>query len=245
MLKRRAALRAIALSPMAIGPGGPAHADGSTAPNVIVYCDPPLRGAIGSVGRGFDVRTNVFCAAPWMMLAQIERTTQNDILVSSPAALDEGERRQLVKPGDRVTIGNDRLALVVGADQAGANDPRALIGAGPLAMPDATALTTIDGVAALARFGLTAPYPFQLMGAADGEDVGFLVRSGAARVGLMHATEARTWGLSIAALLPDPIPYAAAISAVTRSPNAGRYLEFLRTAQARARLREAGLAPAT
>ncbi len=252
MLTRRGAARGIALAPMLVA--GPVEASESTAPNVIVYCDPALRGAMEDTGRLFTARTgarvNVFCAAPWMMLAQIEHVSQNDVIVSGASAIDDAAKRRLIKPETRVPIGRNGLALA--ARIGAASTPRtdadailALIGTGPLAVPDATSLTTIDAAGALARIGSSPPYPFRTAGAADEEGVAFLIASGAAPLGLLHVTSARADPrLTEAAVLPEGAPdgYEAAISVITRSPNASRFVDFLRTKEARAGLEAAGLA---
>ncbi len=255
MLTRRGVARGIALSPILAGSrSGSARAEVSSAANVVVYCDPALRGAIEDAGRAFTARTgaraNVFCAAPWMMLAQIERVTQNDVLISGTAVLDDAATRGLIKPETRLPLG--RNGLVLAARIGGASTPRtradaiqALIGAGPLAIPDATSLTTIDAAGALARIGMSAPYGFKTLGAADEADVAFLVAGGVALLGLLSTTAARADArLTEAAILPESVPaaYEAAVSVITRSPNATRFLDFLRTKEARARLGEAGLA---
>lgn len=255
MLTRRGAARGFALSPILspILAAGPARAESSTAPNVIVYCDAPLRAALVDAGRAFTDRTgarvNVFCAAPWMMLAQIEHVSQNDILISGAAALDEAATRKLIRAETRLPLG--RNGLVLAARIGGASTPRtgaeairALIGVGPLAITDSTSLATIDAAGALARIGVSAPYGFRTLGGADEADVAFLVSSGAALLGLLHVTTARADPrLTEAAVLPGgaSIGYEAAVSVISRSPNAGRFMDFLRSNEARARLASAGL----
>src|SRR5271170_4152914 len=66
-------------------PGPAARADISPASDLVVYCDPALHAAMEDVGRLFTARSgtrvDVFCAAPALMLAQLERVVQNDILI--------------------------------------------------------------------------------------------------------------------------------------------------------------------
>ncbi|MEO9191544.1 MAG: substrate-binding domain-containing protein [Acetobacteraceae bacterium] len=252
MLTRRGAARGIALAPILLA--GSARAGESSATNVIVYCDPAPRRTMEGVGRVFTAQTgarvNVFCAAPWMMLAQIEHISQNDVLISGTAALDEAAERKLIKAESRIPLGHDRLVLAarIGAastPRTGNDAIRALIGVGPLAVPDATSLTTIDAAGALAGIGLSPPYDFRTQGAADEADVAFLVASGAASLGLLYRTAARADPrLTEAAVLPDGATgdYEAAISVITRRPNATWFMDFLRTKEARARLSAAGLA---
>ncbi len=117
------------------------------------------------------------------------------------------------------------------------------IGTGPLATPDPTAAATIDSAAVLAGLGLPSPLSFRLIGGVDTEEVGFLLRTGAAPLGLLHSTEAQPGsGLSIAAAIADgPVTYTAAITVITRSRNAQAFMDFLGTPEAQAPLRTAGL----
>jgi ABC-type molybdate transport system substrate-binding protein len=244
-LKRRDLSAAVLVLVPAVATAAP-----STAPDVVVYCDRALRRAMEATGRLFTVRTgariHVFCAAPPLMLAQIERVTQNDVLVTLDTAMDEASRRKLVQPETRIPLGANRLVL---ASQAAsgppATDPAAiarLIGKGPLAAPDPTRATTIDSVAVLAGIGL-APPPFPLVGAIDTETVAALTRRGNVPLGLMYRTETGPGSdLSVVALLPEaPRRYGAAISVVTRSPSAQAFMTFLRSREAAASLSQAGL----
>ncbi len=222
----------------------------STAPDVVVYCDRALRRTMEATGRLFTARTaapvRVFCAAPPLMLAQIERITQNDVLVTLDAMMDEAARRKLIQPETRIPLGANRLILAGQATRGTpASDPAVIaqvIGKGPLAAPDPTHATTIDTQAVLASIGL-APAPFPLVGAIDTETVAALTRRGDVPLGLMYRTEAGPGsGLTVAALLPEaPRPYAAAVSVVTRSPNASAFMEFLRSREAAASLAGSGL----
>lgn len=246
----RAALVAGAASML---PGLAARADISPAPDIVVYCDPALRATIEHVGRLFTAsngaRVNVFCAAPALMLAQIERVVQNDVLVTQATWMDEAMRRALIKPSTRIPLGANRLVLAVSGqatappltDRAAI---RGLIGAGPLAIPDPTTGTTVDSAGALARLGFSDPLPFKTVGAIDTEGVAFLIRTGAVNVGLLYRTEAQAGsGLAPVALLPDKslVPYVAAITVLTRRPNAEAFMDFLHTPGATSRLTSAGL----
>ncbi len=252
-LRRRGLGQAAALAAVASMLPPPARAKTSPAPNVIVYCDPALRAAIEDAGRLFTAsngaRVNVFCAAPTLMLAQIERVVQNDVLVTQADWMDEAVRRALIKPSTRMPLGANRLVLAV-SGQATAlplTDRvaiRRLIGAGPVAIPDPTTGTTVDSAGTLARLGFSDPLPFKTVGAIDTEGVAFLIRTGAAKLGLLYRTEAQAGsGLAPVALLPDesPVPYAAAITVLTRRPNAEAFMDFLHTPDATSRLTSAGL----
>lgn len=251
-LPRRQLGRATLLAAAMTGLAGVTHAEESSAPNVVVYCDKALRRTMEDTGRLFTARhgapVNVFCAAPPLMLAQIERVTQNDILITQTEIMDLAARQKLIREATRIPLGRDHLVLAArrGTSVSAGADPATVlrgIGAGPLAAPDPTAAATIDSAAVLARLGLPAPLPFRLAGAVDTEEVGFLLRTGAAPLGLLHGTEAQPGsGLSVAAALTDePVTYAAAITVITRSRNAQAFMDFLNTPEAQTRLRTAGL----
>lgn len=224
-------------------PGPAAGADISPAPDVVVHCDPELRAAMENVSRLFTARNgtrvNVFCAAPAMMLAQLERA----------AWMDEAARRALIKPATRISLGANRLVLAISGE---AKAPpftdrkaiRRLIGAGVLAIPDPTTGTTVDSAGVLTRLGFADPLPFRTLGAIDTEEVAFLIRTRAVSIGLLYRTEAQAGSkLTPAAVLPDeaPVPYAAAVSVLARRPNPEAFIDFLRTPDATSRLTSAGL----
>lgn len=233
--------------------GGAARAAPSTAPDVVVYCDRALRTPLESVGRLFAARiggapAHVFCAPPPLMLAQIERITQNDVLITGSKTMDEAAARRLIRPETRVALGANRLivASLAGAvprpvDRAGIGP---LIGTDPLAAPDRTTGSTVDSAGVLRRLGFIPPLGFSLVGAIDTEEVAWLIRTRAVKLGLLYRTEACPGsGLAVAAELPGeaPVPYAAAISVVTRSPRAEAFMAFLRSSEAAASLRANGL----
>lgn len=233
-------------------PGGAAAGE-SSAPNVVVYCDRALREPMTALGRLFTARSaarvNVFCAPPSLMLAQIQRVTQNDILVTQAPAMADAVRRHLIKPDTQVALPANRLALATrtGIGREALSDAPGLlrlIGAGPLAAPDPTSGTTVDTAGALAAAGLQPPYPFHLIGAIDTEQVAGMIRNGGAKIGLIYRSQVYPGsGLSVAAVLPGqrPVSYAAAISVVTRSPNATSFMTFLRSPGVVAHLTAAGL----
>jgi ABC-type molybdate transport system substrate-binding protein len=172
--------------------------------------------------------------------------TQNDVLVSGAPVIEDATRRGLIKAPSRMSLGRNRLALATlrRSNAAPAKDAGSLIGAGPLAVADPSSIAGIDSAAALAMLDLRAPYPFKLVAGADAEDVAFLVTDRQARFGLLHVTEILASSeLSVATRFPaaEREGYAAAISSVTRSPNAVRFMGFLRSPVARTHLQAAGI----
>ena len=216
----------------------------SDIPDVAISCDATLRPAVRRVGALFTARTrapvHLFSAAPPLMLAQIERETQTDLLITLTQALDEGARRGLLMPGMRVD--GWRNGLVIAARQGSGTDLAKLLGAGRFAVTDPTIAATFDGAAVLARMGLSPP----MLGAANTGEVAFLLTSGAARLGLLQRTDVVADPALIGvAAVPDaayaPIIYGAAAAVTSYSPNTRAFLDFLRTPRAREQLRAAGL----
>ncbi len=244
--------RRVALALLLAGVAAEANAaEGrATIPDLAISCDRTLRTALRAVARQFAARepapVHLFSAPPTLMVAQIERQTQTDLLITTTAALDEGARRGVIKPGSRV--GAWRNGLVIAGRRGDATGPEiaAQLGQGRFAVTDPTIEEVFDGPAVLARLGLTDALGPHLIGAANTAEVAFLVRTGAARLGLMQRTDVLADpSLAVAMAVPDeiwpPTLYAAALAATAASPNAQPFLEFLGSEQARSQLRSFGL----
>ncbi|MEO8714549.1 MAG: substrate-binding domain-containing protein [Acetobacteraceae bacterium] len=229
-------------------------------PDVIVYGDPTLGRAIRNLSALFTARTKapvaVFSAPPALMLAQLEREAQNDVLLTLVGAMDQGEREHLIRPGTRIGRWRNSLAIAArtGGTAAGTADPARiaeLLGGGRFALSDRSDAATIDGPAVIERLGLRdALSTARVIGAADTEEVAILVATGDARLGLVHLTNIRADPrLAVAAMVPDfayePIVYSAAASTVSRSPNTQLFLDFLRTPAAQRQLKRDGLGSVT
>ncbi len=226
-------------------------------PDLVVYCDPTLRPAMRRIGRLFTDRTRapvyVFSAPPPLMLAQLDRDVQNDILVSSAATLDEGTRRELVLPATRVAGWRNRLVIAGLSANLASEAPTDvarlpdLLGPDRLAISDDTVASTVNGPAVIERLGLRQVLDGRVVGAADTDEIVFLLVTGTARFGLVHLTDVRANPrLGVVAMVPDtayaPIVYAAAASRVGRSPSTQAFLGFLGTPDADRRLGLEGLA---
>jgi hypothetical protein len=251
MTLARRDLAAVFATAAAIGvaAGVPAQAG---VPDVVAYCEPALRHAVTEAGRDFGHPVHVFCSPPPQMLAQLERTVQNDVLITQPAPMDEATRRGLIVAPTRAAIGGTVLVLVL-AGRAGRTgtvsaDPAAIAAflgpQGRLAVSDPTPAATIDGAAILDSLGWSSALAGRVTGAANERDVAFLVATGAARLGLLTLAELRADPrLALAARLPGaaPVAYEAAVSKLAKSPNAAAFVAHLRAAATVARLRAAGL----
>src|SRR4051794_27924493 len=78
-------------------------------------CDTAAAPAIQRAADMFRARTGVrvfvHATAPALLLPQLERTIQNDILVTTPARLDLAEQKGLVQPGGRTRSWRNRLVI--------------------------------------------------------------------------------------------------------------------------------------
>ncbi len=121
-----------------------------------------------------------------------------------------------------------------------------LLGDGRFAATDPTLVETFDAPAVLARLGLADALTHRVIGAANTAEVAFLVRTGAARLGLMQRTDVLADPtLSVTWTVPDqayaPILYGAGVAVTAASPNAQPFLDFLGSEQARSELANDGL----
>ncbi len=208
-------------------------------PDIVVYCDPTLAHAMRDTGSLFTARNqapvHVFSAPPTLMLAQLARHVQNDVLVTETSWMDRAESEGLIQSGTRV--GGWRNRLVIARQAAAEHADEAF------ALTDPTPAATIDGPAVIAALGLK---PARKLGAANSSEVAFLLDTGAASRGLLHLTDVRADpALAVAEPVAEgayqPIIYAAAMSGLARSPNARGFLEFLRSPEAAERLQADGL----
>ena len=231
-----------ALASLAKAAGAEPPEGRAAIPDVVVYCDSTLVPAMRDLGRLFTARTRapvfVFTAPPTLMLAQIDRETQNDVLVTTDAAMQEGIRQKLIRGETRAGAWRNSLAIAGRADQtkspvaADAAAIKALLDSGRFAASDPTGPFTLDGPAVLDRLGLSPLLEGRMLGAPDTTQAAFLVTSGAARLGLLHLTDIRADGrLAVAATVPErayaPIVYTAAVSVVALSPNSQAFVTFL------------------
>ena len=208
-------------------------------PDVVVYGDPTLAHALRDAGALFTARTgapvHVFSAPPALMLAQLSRQVQNDVLVTGTDWLDRAAQDGLIRPATR--IGGWRDRLVIARPAAGGADR------GVFALTDPTPDTTIQAASVLEALHLS---PAHVQGALDSRGVAFLLRSGAADRGLLLLTEVRA-DPHLAEVRPvpqdayRPIIYGAALSTLASSPNAQAFLDLLRTPEAARRLKADGL----
>ncbi|HEX3575551.1 MAG TPA: substrate-binding domain-containing protein [Rhodopila sp.] len=207
--------------------------------DLAVSCDLAAGPAVIAAGMAYrrrtGVRVRVFPTAPGLLLPQLQRDIQNDILVSQVATLDRAEATGVVAPGGRVGPWRNRLVM------AAARQPAAVIGT--FVVPDASPGSDIDGHAILQRLGVPAG---PVIGVIDTGAVAWTLLAGGARQGLLHQTEVVADERLVAVSpVPDtawpPILYAATVTKLARRGDPAAFVAFLGGADGIAALRSAGL----
>jgi molybdate transport system substrate-binding protein len=216
-----------------------ASAFADTTTDLAVTCDTAAAAAVIAAGSAFrrrtGVRVRVFPTPPGLVLPQLQREIQNDIIVTITATIDQAEQQGLVQPGGRVGPWRNRLLIAAMAEPAGPD--------GSFVVPDPSPASDIDGVAILRR--LDVP-PGMVLGVIDTAAVAWTLANGGARLGLLHQTEITADArLHPVAPVPDdacpPILYAATVTKLARRGDPAAFVAFLASADGRAVLRSAGL----
>jgi molybdate transport system substrate-binding protein len=206
--------------------------------DLVVSCDPTLAPALRKVGAAYrarsSVRVHVFPTGPGLILPQLLRDIQNDIVVTQVAILDQAAQAGVIASAPHGAWRNQ--IVIAGAHGASAVD-------GTFAANDPSPAADFDGPGLLTRLGLR---PARVLGAVDTDEVAFLLTSGAAQAGLLHLTDVRADArLEVVRPVPaeiyPPIVYAASVTRLARRPNPQGLIAFLATPEATALLTEAGL----
>jgi molybdate transport system substrate-binding protein len=131
------ALAAAVLTPTILVPS---DSIGATT-DLAVSCDTAVAAAVRAAGSAFRARTGVrvrvFPTAPGLLLPQIERQIQNDIIVTQIGTIEQAEKAGLVQPGGRVGPWRNRLVIASAMEPAGPD--------GSFAVPDPSPASGIDG----------------------------------------------------------------------------------------------------
>jgi molybdate transport system substrate-binding protein len=226
--------RALPLLALA-GAIAPARAD---TVDLAVNCDTTLAPALRQAAAAYKARTGirvfVFATGPGLILPQLVRGIQNDVVVTQTTILDQAVRAGVVASAVRAQWRN--LLVIAGVRGVATVDRT-------FAAPDPTPASDIDGPALLARLGLT---PSRILGAVDTDEVAFLLTTGAAQAGLLHMTDVRA-NERLAVIRPvpaeaqPPLLYAASVTRLARRPNPEEFVAFLAMPEGGAILAAAGL----
>jgi ABC-type molybdate transport system substrate-binding protein len=218
----------------------PAARAATTGVGLVLACDTTLGPAMRAVGAAYanvtGQRVDVFPTGPGLILPQLERQVQNDVVVTSRTALDAAVQAGIV---DSSAIrGLWRNQVVIAARRVTPIDPDK-----PVAAADPTPASDMDGPAILMRLGLPLA---SVLGVIDTDTVAALVLNGTARAGLMHMTDVMAHpDLGVMHFVKDdiqpPIAYAASVTTLARRPDPDRLTDFLLTNQAASLLSALGL----
>jgi molybdate transport system substrate-binding protein len=228
---RRRALPLLALAAVS----APAMAD---TVDLAVTCDTTLAPALRRVAAAYKARTGVqvfvFPTGPGLILPQLVRDIQNDIVVTQTMILEQAARVGVIASA---VSAQWRNPVVIAGLQGAAAIDRAF------AATDPTPASDIDGPGLLARLDIT---PTRTLGAVDTDEVAFLLTTGAAQAGLLHMTDVRaderlTVIRPIPAEVQLPLLYAASVTRLARRPKPEGFVAFLATKEATDILTAAGL----
>ena len=204
-----------------------------------VSCDTTLAPVLRKAGAAYTARSSarvfVFATGPGLILPQLERNIQNDIVVTQIPLLEQMLDQKIIA---RVPTGPRwRNPLVVAGLSSTAST------SGVVAACDPTPASDFDGPALLAKLGLQ---PAHVLGAVDTDEVAAILMSGEAQAGILHMTDVRAHP-RLAAIRPIPaevqVPfvYAASVTRLASRPNPQGFVEFLAMPEAIALLTEGGL----
>lgn len=234
MIRRRMMLTAPALLPLAVV--SEAKADTT---DLAVICDLTLGSALIAVGARFragtGVHIDVFPTAPGLIVPQLAREVQIDIVVAERDVLEHAAQANLLTGAARGGPWSNQVVIAAAKDASGPED------AGPFAVSELPAASGIDGALIVARLGVD---PARVRSAIDTTEVAFLLTTGAVRTGLLFLTDVRADPrLRVVRVLTEqpPAVHAAAITAGTRRPNPAAFITFLGTPPARELLSDAGM----
>jgi molybdate transport system substrate-binding protein len=212
---------------------------GATTTDLAVTCDAAAAPAVSAAGLAYraktGVRVRVFPTAPGLVLPQLEREIQNDIIVTQVAVIDQAEKAGLVTPGGRIGPWRNRLVTAAAREPAGPE--------GSFVVPDPSPASDIDGAAVLQRIGVVS---VKVLGVIDTGAVAWTLTNGGARLGLLHQTEVVADDrLRAVSPVPDdawpPVLYAATVTRLARRGDPAAFVAFLGSSDGQAVLRSAGL----
>ncbi len=204
-----------------------------------VSCDTTLAPALRKVGEAYTAKTSarvfVFATGPGLILPQLERNIQNDIVVTQIALLEQIAQRKIIAAVPNAPRWSNALVI---AGLAGTSSVE-----GTFAACDPTPASDIDGPALVAKLELK---PARLLGAVDTDEVASLLMSGEAQAGILHMTDVRAHPrLAVIRPVPPevqaPLVYAASVTRLASRPNPQGFVDFLATPEAIALLTAAGL----
>jgi molybdate transport system substrate-binding protein len=219
--------------------------------DVTVFAAASLKNALDNVSAAWtaeaDKTATISYAASSALARQIEEGAPADVFISADLDwMDYLAERDLIDKGTAVELLGNRLVLIAPADSTAATeigagfDLASLLGDGRLAIANVDAVPAGKyGKASLESLGVWDSVADRLAQAENVRAALALVSTGEAPLGIVYQTDAAAdHTVRIIGTFPEdthpPIVYPAAVTAEAASPDAGAFLDFLRTEQAAA-----------
>jgi molybdate transport system substrate-binding protein len=240
----------------AVAASMPARADYPVAPDVVVFCQPTLRRLVTDLGAKWTAETGipvrVFAAPNWANLAQLAHHTRDDVIFGEG---DIAAAKDLIRNDTVLKLWQNKLvatALTDDAEKARAASPSmplhlaSVAGKAPIAIVDPpVAVAGRETEAALRALGLWDAVKGDSIGVVGTADAAFLLSQRKVKLAIVYASDARAdRDFTVTDTLPvsgQPTVYWAAQTAGALSPNAGKFLAFLRKPEIREQGKNDGL----
>jgi molybdate transport system substrate-binding protein len=224
-----------------------AHAQGR---ELLVFGAASLKNALDDANAqyqsGSGRKVVVSYGASSALARQIENGAPADIFISADLDwMDFVAERKLIKPETRFNLLGNKLVLIAPADRAinltiAPNFPLAqALGNGRLAMADPGSVPAGKyGKAALEALGVWASVAGKIAPAPDVRATLVFVSRGEAPLGIVYQTDAAAdQGVKIVGAFPEsthpPIVYPVAVTTASTNPDAGAYVNYLKSPAAR------------
>lgn len=213
---------------------------------ITVFAAASLKNALDEIDAAFTKSTGTAVVASYAassaLAKQIEQGAPADVFISADLQwMDYLAGRKLVKPGTRVNLLGNRLVLIAPVDSGIGRvtidrnlDVAKLAGDGRIAVADVRAVPAGRyAKAALENLGAWAAAEPKLAQAENVRAALAFVARGETNIGIVYETDAKVEPKTrVVGAFPDgsypPVIYPAAVTAETKNPVAGRYLDFLR-----------------
>jgi molybdate transport system substrate-binding protein len=248
VIERRLILAAFAAAIVIAGAPGAGVAQEKT---ITVFAAASMKNALDDVDNSFTKQSGIKVVASYAassaLMKQVEQGAPADVFLSADVDwMDYGAKRNLIKNDTRIDLLGNRLVLIAPKDSkidhvtiAPGFDLAGLAGNGRIATGDVRAVPVgLYAKAALEKLGVWASVEAKMAMAENVRAALVLVARGEAPLGIVYETDAKVDpGVKIVGVFPEdshpPIIYPVALTKDAR-PDAAQYLNFLRSADAKA-----------
>lgn len=211
-----------------------------TTTDLVLNCDtataPALARAADRFHEAVGVRVRIFPTSPGLLIPQLARKVQNDLLFTQGTIMEAAAAAGLIA-GEAAGAWRNRLVL---AARSGMGEAALK---GRIAVPDPTPAADVDGPEVIRALQLGER---AILGVLDTDEVAFLLDRSEAEAGLLHASDLpHRPSLEAVRPVPDevaaPLAYRVAVTTLARRPDPQAFVDFLLSAPGRAALSAQGL----